>query len=504
MEKLTKQFNYLSKEETSKLINSISNIKHKLIALIMLDAGLRVSECTSLKFKNIDFKNRTITLKSLKKKNDKKILRTVPISNRLYRCFGDYLNQSKKLQLDANAYLFPTHSKSGHIGRITVWRVLNRYSKILNIAHLHPHALRHSFATHHLSEGTTLAEIKEMLGHQKFDTTLIYASVPTEKLKERVNQVTERKKGFFNKLFKRKKTTKLINLDFAQSYFTVGRNQQLKLLESNANKGINTLVIGAIGVGKSHLLEHFKTAKKIIRLDDSESIKKTLAQILLYLYKDKETVLNKIWENFTIDEIKKRVQRENTINLCDTITAAVQPKEYALIIDDISKITPTGKKMIERLKDTFVIICASRAVKANDTSFIWNFEILKIKELNRNYAMQLIQQLSAGMQVENWELFRNHIYEQSNGNPRAITELINRYKKEPFITNEVVREIKHIGALPEFDMTFLILLFLGIITALRYMSRELDEPALRFIGSIGLILLIVSRPLLRSLKKQFI
>lgn len=470
----------------------------------MLDAGLRVSECTSLKFKNVDFKNRTLTIKSLKKKTHKKILRTIPISNRLYQCFGDYLNQNKKLKLDANAFIFPTYSNTGHMGRIAVWRVLNRYSKILNIAHLHPHALRHSFATHHLSEGTTLAEIKEMLGHQKFDTTLIYASIPTEKLKQRVNQVTERKKGFFNRIFKPKKRTKLINLDFAQSYFTVGRNQQLKLLENNANKGINTVVIGNIGVGKSHLLENFKTNKKILRLDDTESIKKTLAQILLYLYKDKETVLNVIWKSYTIPEIKKRVQRENTIQLCDTIIATVKPKEYILIIDDISRITPNGKKMIERLKDAFVIICAARAVRANNTSFIWNFEILKIKELNRNYAMQLIQQLSAGMQVENWELFRNHIYEQSNGNPRAITELINRYKKEPFITNEVVREIKHVGALPEFDMTFIILLFLGIITAMRYMSRELDEPALRFIGSIGLILLIVSRPLLRTLKKTFI
>ncbi len=499
-----KNFDYLTKEETERLINSISNIKHKLITLIMLDTGMRVSECTSLKFKNIDFKNRTITIKSLKKKDTKKVFRTIPLSNRLYQCFGDYLNKHNKLKLDANAYVFPTYSETGHIGRKSVWRVLNRYAQLLNIPHLHPHALRHSFATFHLSNGSTLEEIKEMLGHQKFDTTLIYASIPVEKLKERVNNVTQKKPSFFARIFKRKKRTKLINLDFAQSYFTVGRNQQLKILENNANKGINTVVIGNIGVGKSHLLDNFKTSKKILRLDDSESIKKSLAQILLFLYQDKKTVLNKIWENFTIDEIKKKIQRENTINLCDTISASVEPNEYVLIIDDISKITPTGKKMIERLKDTFVIICGSRGVKANDTSFIWNFEVMKIKELNRNFSMQLIQQLSAGMQVENWELFRNHIYEQSNGNPRAITELINRYKKEPFITNEVVREIKHIGALPEFDMTFLVLLFLGIITAMRYMSRELDEPALRFIGSIGLILLIVSRPLLRSLKKQFI
>jgi site-specific recombinase XerD len=41
---------------------------------------------------------------------------------------------------------------------------------------LHPHAL-HLFATHHLSAGSSLAEIKTMLGHQNFNTTLIYAEI---------------------------------------------------------------------------------------------------------------------------------------------------------------------------------------------------------------------------------------------------------------------------------------------------------------------------------------
>jgi site-specific recombinase XerD len=55
-----------------------------------------------------------------------------------------------------------------------MWEALNLIKKN-NITALHPHALRHSFATHHLSAGSSLAEIKTMLGHQNFNTTLIYA-----------------------------------------------------------------------------------------------------------------------------------------------------------------------------------------------------------------------------------------------------------------------------------------------------------------------------------------
>ncbi|MDY7397058.1 hypothetical protein UMM65_17585, partial [Aureibaculum sp. 2210JD6-5] len=297
---------------------------------------------------------------------------------------------------------------------------------------------------------------------------------------------------------------KLINLDVTESYFTIGRNKELALLNSNATKGVNTIVIGPVGTGKSHLLENIQTDKKILRLDDTESIKKSLVHILLYLYKDKETVLSYLWNEFTIDEVKKKIQRENTLHLCDSIISSVQPQEYILVIDDITRVTPNAKKTIERLASAFIIIAGARAVKAIDTSFIWDFEILKLTPLNRKCSMQLIQQLAGGLEVENWELFRNHIYEQTHGNPRAITELIHRYRKEPVLSNEKIRSIKHVGALQEFDMTFMIVLFLGIITAMRYMSRELDEPALRFIGSIGLILLIVSRPLLRRLSKRFI
>jgi site-specific recombinase XerD len=63
----------------------------------------------------------------------------------------------------------------------------NLISNKTNIPALHPHALRHSFATHHLSAGSSLAEIKTMLGHQNFNTTLIYAEIPTEELRHRVN-----------------------------------------------------------------------------------------------------------------------------------------------------------------------------------------------------------------------------------------------------------------------------------------------------------------------------
>ncbi len=497
---------YISKEESILLIDSCKNIKYKCIILLMLDCGLRVSETVSLRLKSFDFQKRTITIKSLKKSKEE--FRQIPISDRLYRSIAGYL-ECKKIPLDnGENFLFPSYTKRGHLCRKTVWKVLNRMGKNLNIQNLHPHTLRHTFATHHINNGTKLEEIKTMLGHSSYDTTLIYASIPTETLKQKIDALTTQKLNYWTKLkyrFFPPKQTKLINLDFNKDYFTIGRNDIISKLEINAKLGLNTMLIGDIGTGKTHLIENLKTDRKIIKFEDDKFSKKTLMYVILHLMKnDKEAIKTLLFGDLGADEIKKKLQRESVVYLTDIIKTLVNPKEYILLIDNVNNITPTGRRIIEQFKDTFIIIGASRNIKNRDTSFLWNFEKVEINNLNRNFSIQFIQQYSSGLQVENWESFRNHIYEQTNGNPRAMREMIERYKVEPFLTTEVVKNIKHAGALPEIDFTFLIVAFLGVITALRYASRELDEPALRLIGSVGLILLIVSRPLFSKLKRKFI
>ena len=500
------KIDYISKEESLVLIEKCKNIKYKCLILLMLDCGLRVSETVTLKLKNFDFQKRTLTVRSMKKKNEE--YRTIPISDRLYRIIANYLEKSKIKIDNGENYLFPSYTEKGHLCRKTVWRVLSRYGGNLNIQNLHPHTLRHSFATHHLNNGTKLEEIKTMLGHSSYDTTLIYASIPTEELKKKIEALTTEKLNFWiklkNKLFP-PKNPKLINLAYNKEYFTIGRNEELNKLNINAELGINTILIGDVGTGKSHLLENIKTQKKILKFEDDRMAKKSLMFMMLYLLKgDKDSMMSMLYGDIGIEEVEKKLQRESALFLADKIKTLVEPKEYILLIDNITDITPSSKRIIERLKDTFTIIAAARRIKANETSFLWNFEKVEIKNLNREHSIKFIQQNSFGLQVENWEDFRNHIYGQTNGNPRAMDDMIQRYKVEPFLTLEVIKNLKHSGALPEIDFTFIIVIFLGVVTALRYASRELDEPALRLIGSVALILMIVSRPLFSQLKRKFI
>jgi hypothetical protein len=87
-----------------------------------------------------------------------------------------------------------------------------------------------------------------------------------------------------------------------------------------------------------------------LRLDDTDNIKKIISANSTLPFQGKETVLAMLWKDFTTDEINKKIQRENVIHL--VILLHRFRRSNIVFIDDISSITPTTKKVIERLKDT--------------------------------------------------------------------------------------------------------------------------------------------------------
>ena len=491
---------FLSKPESLRLIRSTSNDKHRLMILLMLDAGLRVSEMCSLRLSDFDFKEKVINVRSLKKRG-REVVRVIPISDRLYKELAQHLKGIDTSE--PSLFLFPSSSASGHISRQSVWRVIKRKQHKEGFSDMSPHSLRHSFATHMYSDGTELEKIKVMLGHNSYNTTLIYAHIPVDQLKAAVNgRPRPRFFDFITRGFKLK-SDPVINLSFKKDKYTIGRNTEIQQLENNARRGINTLVKGEIGYGKTHLINLIEHNSKTLRLEDSESIKKALINILLHLYSgDKSAVLSLIYT----DESKVGVEmnRETSLALCQRLIDTTDKNEYIILIDDITRITPAAKKIIERLKDHFTFIVGARRVSAKDASFLWNFEHLELKPLSRHYALLLINHLSSGLEIENWEAYRNHIWNQTNGNPRAISELVDRYSKEPFLSREVVTSIKHTGALSEIDMSWLLIVSLGSVMALRYMSAELGVDGFKFIGGLAMIILIMLRPLQRSLKRHFL
>ena len=502
------KLHYFNRQESDQIINLCKTERQRLINLVMLDCGVRVSEAVALRYEDFNFKSKTVKVKSLKKR-DKSVYRIIPLSDRLYAQLAEYI--AKRKNISPRDFLFSGQKPDTHLTRFAVNKYMSRLSKRQNIRNLHPHALRHSFATQHLSAGTPLENIKTMLGHSSYNTTLVYAHIPEQILRQNINHVTVRPVPLltrFIRLFAPPAPVPRINIAFHTGNISIGRSNELATLVNNLNAGINTLLLGSVGVGKSHLLKQLQASeisKKILRFDDAGNIKQSLANLLLYLYKnDKQAVFNLIYPDYDPNKLIERITRDSVKNLCNQIIKITARHEYILLIDSLDNITAKAVQTLEFLKDHFIIVGAAREIKVDKSSFLWNFDILKLKNLQRLEALDLIQRLTHNLQVDDYSLFQNHIFEQTDGNPRAIYELCDRYQKEPVLSTARIRAIRHVGALKEYDCTVIILIFLASIACLRYLNHEVENNSFRFIGGAALVLLIISRYFMKSTKRKYV
>ncbi len=357
-----------------------------------------------------------------------------------------------------------------------------------------------------LAHDANLVQIKELLGHVSYDTTLIYTHVPIELLRKKIDESTMTKLSpwqRFTNLFI-KEDRKYINIAPEGTNFVIGRNDEVKRINELASKGVNTIIMGGIGTGKSTVLNQLAIDGKILKIDDMLDFKNTLINALMYLYKyDKEAVFELMFPKFTLDQTKIKLTKHSMTALANQLISITEKNEYTLLIDNVDRITPRYVKILEVLKDHFTILTTAREIAINKSSFLWNFEIVRLHNLARGNALELIHRLSYDMEIEDTAFFRNHIFEQSAGNPRVIFELVERYRKETFITNDIVRQVKHYGSLPEYDMSLVVMLGLGGLAILRYLAIETGDNTMKFFGGAALIGLILFRNVFRFTRRRY-
>jgi hypothetical protein len=324
-------------------------------------------------------------------------------------------------------------------------------------------------------------------------------------LRTQIEKSTTAKKNAWQKITAlfRKEKPRSINIRPEGMNFIIGRSQEIERVSILADKGINTIILGDIGTGKTEIINQFTTEKKILRIDDLTDLKNTLINALLFLFNnDKEAVFNLMFPKLELKDAQVKLTKHSAIALANQLVSLTEKHEYIIVIDNVDRITPRYIKILEILKDHFTIITTAREVPINKSSFLWNFERLRLENLKRADSLELIHRLSYDLEVEDPVLFRNHIQEQSNGNPRVIYELIERYRKEAFITNDVVRNVRHYGSMREYDMSIFIVVGLGTLAVLRYLAIETGDTSLKFFGGAALIFLLVFRNVFRISRRK--
>ena len=179
----------LSIEQVDELMQQVDTLWEGVIAQrnrtmleVLYGCGLRVSELTGLNLPDVRFEGGFLSVLG---KGGKQ--RIVPISGMAERYLKAYL-QDTRPQL-CKPYAKPTdavflNARGGRLTRQSVHTMVARAGKAIHVENLHPHTLRHSFATHLLEGGADLRAIQEMLGHADISTTQVYTHVQRTHLVE--------------------------------------------------------------------------------------------------------------------------------------------------------------------------------------------------------------------------------------------------------------------------------------------------------------------------------
>ncbi len=173
----------LNKEEVKKLISVINNKKSKLMISLLYACGFRVSELLNLKINDFNFNENTGYVKQGKGRKDR-------IFNIPSFLLKDLQKQAEMQKQENKEFLF-----SGRKGKLTdrnIQKIVQKAALKAEIQkQVHPHTLRHSFATHLLESGTDIRMIQELLGHADLSTTQIYTHISSEELKKIKSPIDE-------------------------------------------------------------------------------------------------------------------------------------------------------------------------------------------------------------------------------------------------------------------------------------------------------------------------
>jgi site-specific recombinase XerD len=173
----------LSPEEVTRMIDAAPNLRHRTILMTLYSTGVRRSELCHLRPEDIDKERMVVRIRQGKGGKD----REVPLSPKLYEQLRTYYRSVPR----RNGWLFPSlqmRRPDQPITQKAVWHACREATRRAGITKpVHPHTLRHSFATHLFDSGAELPVIQTLLGHADPRDTMVYLHLATRKLREAPN-----------------------------------------------------------------------------------------------------------------------------------------------------------------------------------------------------------------------------------------------------------------------------------------------------------------------------
>ena len=470
----------LAQHELEALKSVRMNPRDRALIAVFSMCGLRVSEACSLTVDNIHWSTDTPSLRFADKRGKERV---VPMNPEVQDVLREWLESRR---FSDSEYVFCNLRNGRQLSRKTVWAALKTCAQRAGIRHVHPHMLRHTFGTDLADRDVPVERIKDLMGHASIEAASIYISVSEEQKRHSVDRIDRRSR--LSRWWSRQKNRgyRFFARSRVEMGKTVGREEELCQLTDNLSKGIDTLVLGPIGVGKSHLLA-LLNAENVLVVKTLSPAKESLINIAKELHKIGRLCPDGPDE---FETIKKQHTRTTIQGWTDMVLGPVEKNEFVLIVDDLSDMTASVGRLIDKLNRKFTIIAALPEVRKPYEKHFWKFDRVEIEHLSTADAKKLIRQCAAGADIEDYAMTETRVLQQSAGNPRAIIEIVERLRKEPAVTRSAVRDVSHTGARDQIDLTFAVVLILLFVVAARFFMRGIGSMEGYVLAGIGSAILV--------------
>ncbi len=170
--------------------SSVLEIRDLAMFELFYSSGLRLGELAALNLTDIDLADHSLIVRSGKGGKT----RVLPVGSKAVRAVENWLQQRGKINTNTEPALFVSE-RGTRLGRRSIELRLAQWCKKKGIAeHIHPHMLRHSFASHLLEASQDLRAVQELLGHSNISTTQIYTHLDFQHLAAVYDQAHPRAK----------------------------------------------------------------------------------------------------------------------------------------------------------------------------------------------------------------------------------------------------------------------------------------------------------------------
>jgi len=478
---------YLTINEINALLKSIDDVRDNAIITLFLTTGVFLKELFSLKIDSINWEKKILAIPGTRK-------RDIPLNDQAFDALAKWSKERPDVRCPS--FFITTKGKVKGLSDRSVDQIVRKYGKRAGIEKkVNAQILRNTFAVRLFTEEISIDKATAILGISDTESINRYVQAAKKPLPqpqipkpEQVDHLDTR--PWFSKLVSKYFPTKPklakpvseIKGPIIPSPEEVifGRKGVIEDIKSSLNKFESVLLIGPMGIGKTHILKHMIKilGPNTVYISSPSPIKNMFNQIC-----DK---LNPDW--------KKQIKtRASTREIADFIVKSKGAKPPILIIDNLNNLKTPDIDIFLSLLGSFSILADTDEMKPKLKQIWYKFKRIDLNPLSENAAKELIRYLTQNLSISDYEMLKTRIMTLSNRLPLAIVDMVHQISHRPVVTRDAVRDVYHEAGIIYRDWTAVIVVLWGMAIMFRFIALGTHSFEGYILAGFGTAFMLVMR-----------